>query len=90
MVFITHFCGTISRERYKIFEYICKKTVLFHPKLSGRNENFWYDLPGEEFLLAGEERFWLGIRILGFSWGGSDFQSKNMMYDLNAILGVSG
>ena len=45
------------------------------------------------FLLAGEERFWLGIGILGFSFGGGgpDFQSKHiMMYNLSAILGISG
>ena len=47
--------------------------VSFHPKLLGRNENFWYDLPGggkRNFFLAGEARFWLGNGIFGFCLGG--------------------
>ena len=67
-----------------------KRQCYFTPNFRGGMKISGMICLGEEFLLAGEERFWLGIRILGFSWGGSDFQSKNMMYDLNAILGVSG
>ena len=65
----------ISATIYYLGQSMKENIVSFHPKIWGRNDNFWYDLAGEGgrthfFKCLGKKLFGEESKNFRFAWGG--------------------